>query len=261
MIRALFTATTGMQAQENKIDAIANNLANVNTTGFKKSRVDFQDLMYEQVRAPGSLSATGNQVPTGIQIGEGVRTSSISKIFTQGNFVQTDKALDIAIEGDGFFQIQLPDGTTAYTRDGSFKLDSNGNIVTADGYLLIPQITIPSDATSINIGADGTITVTQAGQTAATQLGTIQLAKFTNPAGLKAIGRNLFLETDASGAPTISNPGDNGTGTLAQGFLENSNVNIAEEMVNMIIAQRAYEAVSKVIKTSDYMMESVNRLK
>lgn len=261
MIRALFTATTGMEAQEMNIDAIAHNLANVNTSGFKKSRVDFQDLIYQQIRSPGSLAAAGNQVPTGIQIGQGVRTAAVSKVFTQGDFVQTGNALDIAIEGDGFFQITLPDGSTAYTRDGSLKTDSTGNIVTVDGYLLSPQITIPEDAIAVNIGADGTVTVEQAGQTTATSLGTIQLARFTNPAGLKAIGRNLYTETDASGTATAANPGDSGAGTLAQSFLENSNVNIAGEMVNMIIAQRAYEAVSKVIKTADGMMDAVNRIK
>ena len=261
MIRSLFTATTGMDAQEVKIDAVANNLANVSTTGFKKSRTDFQDLIYQQVRSPGSISAAGNQVPSGIQIGQGVRTSSVSKIFTQGDFIQTGNALDICIEGDGFFQITMPDGTTAYTRDGSYKLDSTGNIVTSEGYLLIPQMTVPADTVTINIGSDGTVTVEQGGQTAITELGNIQLTRFTNPSGLKAVGRNLLTETDASGAPIVSNPGLNGAGTLAQGFLENSNVNIAEEMVNMIIAQRAYEAVSKVIRTADSMLDTVNRIK
>lgn len=261
MIRSLFSAANGMKAQELSIDVIANNLANVNTTGFKKSRVDFQDLLYQTLRVAGTLSATGNQVPTGIQLGLGVRPSAVQKIFLQGDFIQTQNELDLAIEGKGFFQIIMPDGTTGYTRDGSFKLDNTGAIVNSDGFPISPTIIIPVDAINIDVDSEGQVSVTQPAATVPTVIGTIQLAGFSNPAGLKAVGRNLFLETDSSGTPTPGNPGTNELGTLQQGFLENSNVAIVEELVNMIVGQRAYEVNSKAIQTSDEMLQIVNNVK
>ncbi len=261
MIRGLWTASTGMQAQQLNIDVIANNLANVNTSGFKKSRPDFQDLMYQTITQAGTTSGVGNEIPTGIQVGLGTRPVAVQKIFTQGNYQETGNDLDIAIEGDGFFQVLQPDGSTSYTRAGAFKLDSTGAIVTSDGYPLQPAITIPSDTTSITITEDGTVSVLQAGQTASTQVGTIELANFSNPAGLKAIGKNLFQETDASGAVVLGTAGTDGLGTLTQRFLEMSNVSVVEEMVNMIVGQRAYEINSKAIQTADEMLQTANNVK
>lgn len=260
-MRALWTAVTGMIAKQLDIDVIANNLANVNTPGFKKSRAEFQDLIYQTLRLPGSTQAEGLLVPTGSQVGLGTRTSAISKLFSQGDFVQTGNLLDLAIEGEGFFQVQLPDGTTAYTRDGSFKLDAEGRIVTSDGYPLQPPITIPREATHIAIGADGTVTVNLPGQAVPQQAGRIELARFANPEGLSSIGRNLFTTTAASGDAAVGAPGAEGFGTLAQGFLEMSNVKVVEEMVRMIIAQRAYEATSKAVSTADEMWGMANNLK
>jgi flagellar basal-body rod protein FlgG len=261
MIRALWTAASGMQAQQKNLDVVANNLANVNTTGFKKSRADFQDLMYQNLKTSGAPSTNATQVPTGIQIGLGTRLAAVTKIFTTGDFTQTGNELDMAIEGDGFYQIQLPDGGTGYSRSGAFKKDSTGRVVTSDGYPLLPAISIPSNATKVNIGNDGTVSVTQAGQNTPTQVGNIQLASFSNPSGLSAQGKNLFLPTDASGAATTGTPGQTGLGTIAQGFLEMSNVSVMEEMVNMIVGQRAYEINSKAVQASDEMLQTANGLK
>ena len=261
MIRALWTAASGMQAQQKNIDVVANNLANVNTAGFKKSRADFQDLMYQNLKTSGSPSTNSTQVPTGIQIGLGTRLASVTKLFTAGDFTQTGNELDVAIEGDGFYQIQLPDGTTGYSRSGAFKKDSTGRMVTSDGYPLLPEVVIPSNATKINIGSDGTVSVQQAGQNATTSVGNIQLASFANPSGLSALGKNLFIPTDASGTATTGTPAQNGLGSLAQGMLEMSNVSVAEEMVNMIVGQRAYEINSKAVQASDEMLQTANNLK
>jgi len=261
MIRALWTAASGMMAQQLNIDTISNNLSNVNTTGFKKNRAEFEDLIYQTTAEAGTPVATGLTLPTGIQVGLGVRPSATQKLFMQGNIYQTENPLDIAIEGDGFFQVMLPDGTIAYTRDGSFKLDANGNVVTSDGYFIEPPITIPQNATSISISPEGVVSVKVPGQVAAQNVGQIQLARFVNPAGLKAVGDNLFKETDASGAPIVANPGTNGMGNLRQGFLEASNVQVVEEMVKLITAQRAYESNSKSIQTADDMLRIANGLK
>ncbi len=261
MIRSLWTAATGMQAQTSNIDVISNNLANVNTTGFKRSRADFQDLLYETLRPPGTPSAGGSEVPTGIQIGHGTRTVSTQKIFMQGNFQHTQNDLDMAIEGQGFFQITQANGDVGYTRAGNFKIDSEGRLVTPDGMLMEPEISIPTDALAVAIGTDGTISVLQPGQTEPSDIGTIELARFINPAGLQSIGRNLFVQTAASGDATIGGPGEDGFGTLAQGYLEMSNVSIVDEMVNMITAQRAYEINSKAIQASDDMLQTANNLR
>jgi flagellar basal-body rod protein FlgG len=261
MIRALWTAASGMQSQQLNIDVTANNLANVNTAGFKKSRADFQDLIYQSLKTPGSPSTNATQIPAGIQIGLGVKPASVTKIFTAGNISQSGNELDLAIEGEGFFQIQQPDGTTAYSRAGSFKKDSTGRVVTADGYPLLPEVVIPSTATRLTIGNDGTVSALQAGQNTPTTVGNIQLATFSNPSGLNATGKNLFLPTDASGAATTGTPGQTGIGTLSQGYIEMSNVSVMEEMVNMIVGQRAYESNSKAVQTADDMLQTANNLK
>ncbi len=261
MIRSLWTAATGMEAQQLNIDVISNNLANVNTLGFKKSRVDFQDLLYQTSRTAGSTEAQGAQVPTGIQVGLGTRPGAIQKIFTQGDFQQTQNSLDLVIEGDGFFAIQLPNGQTAYTRDGSFKVDDQGRMVTSDGFALVPEISIDPQATGVSVGSDGTVTVTIPGQTTPQPAGQIQIAKFVNPAGLSNIGRNLLAPSAASGEPITETPGENGLGTIASGFIEMSNVKVVEEMVNMIVAQRAYEINAKAIQTSDEMLNIANNLR
>ena len=262
MIRAMFSAATGMIAQQTNIDTIAHNMANVNTTGFKKSRVNFQDLLYETVKAPGGQTADGTTIPEGIQIGHGVRPSSVSKLFTPGSLIQTGNELDVAIEGEGFFEIELPDGTSAYTRDGSFRRSQDGQLVTVDGYPLAGGISIPDDALSVSITADGSVSVRQPGQSATSVAGNLQLVRFPNPSGMDAsLGRNLLQETDASGAPVIGDPGQDGIGNIAQGFLENSNVQTVEEIIAMIIAQRAYEANSKVIQTSDEMLQLANNVR
>jgi len=250
-----------MAAQQLNIDVIANNLSNVNTNGFKRSRVDFQDLLYQNLRLAGASSSMDNQIPTGIQVGLGSRPVAVSKLFQQGDYQMTDNPLDVAIEGNGFFQIILPNGDTAYTRAGSFKLDSEGNMVTSDGYKLEPAIMIPGRSVDMSIGTDGTVTVRQDGQTTASIVGNITLAKFSNPSGLQSIGRNLFLTTDASGDATTGTPGAEGFGTLTQGALEMSNVNIVEEMVNMIVAQRAYEINSKSVQVADDMLHIANNIK
>jgi len=261
MMRGLYTAASGMTAQQMNIDIIANNLANVNTTGFKRSRADFQDLVYQTLWAAGSATGEGAKVPTGIQIGMGVRPAAVQKVFTSGDFKPTNNALDIAIEGDGFFSMILPDGSTAYTRDGSLKLDDQGRLVNSDGYALEPEIAIPANTESITIGPDGTVTVTVTGQTDPVQAGRLQLSRFANPAGLSAEGHNLFVPTAASGAAVTGNPGSEGLGRIAQNILEMSNVSIVEEMVAMIVAQRAYETNSKAIQAADEMLQMANQLR
>ncbi len=261
MIRALWTAGTGMNVQQVNLDVIANNIANVSTVGFKKSRADFQDLMYQTLRLQGIKSEGGNQVPTGIQIGHGAMLAAVQKVFMQGDFQQTQNELDLAIEGSGFIPIIMPTGEKAYTRAGSFKRDSEGKIVTSDGYAIDPAITVPSNATAVSIKADGTVAASVPNQTEPQQIGKLQLVNFPNVAGLKAMGKSLYAETDASGAPTTGNPGENGLGTLLQGFLEQSNVNIMQEMVNLIIGQRAYEVNSKAIQAADEMLQMANNVR
>ncbi|HUU54580.1 MAG TPA: flagellar basal-body rod protein FlgG [Armatimonadota bacterium] len=260
MMRSLWSAATGMAAQQTNIDVIANNLANVNTVGFKASRVDFQDLVYQTYSEPGAAATEGTQVPTGVQVGLGTRFAAVQRIYSPGEMRQSGNSLDLAIEGDGFFQILLPDGRTAYTRDGAFKLDGQGRLVNSNGQPLDPEIAIPPEATHVDIGSDGTVSVTVAGENEGQQLGQITLAKFLNPAGLTSIGRNLLLPTAASGEVVTGAPGSEGIGTLAQGFIELSNVSIIEEMVNMIVAQRAYEVNSKCIQVADEMLSMANTL-
>lgn len=260
MIRSLWIARTGLSAQQTNVDVIANNIANVSTNGFKKSRAVFEDLLYQVVRQPGAQSSQTTQVSNGLQLGTGVQPVSTARIFTQGNLQKTDNPLDIAIDGAGFFQVLLPDGTIAYTRNGSFQKDNQGNIVTPDGYPLQPNINIPQNALSISIGKDGVVSITQQGQAQPTQLGTIQVATFINPGGLLSVGNNLFLETGSSGTPTPSDPGQNGAGSVQQNYVETSNVDVAEELVSMIEAQRAYELNSKVVTTSDQMLARLTQM-
>jgi flagellar basal-body rod protein FlgG len=260
MIRALYTAASGMNAQQANIDNIANNLSNVNTTGFKKSRVEFEDLVYQQAKAAGSPTSTTGESPTGMEFGLGTRPIATARNFQTGNLRATNAPMDLAIEGAGFFQVNLPDGQIAYTRSGNLHLNSEGLLVTNEGHAIQPQISIPPNATSVSISKDGIVSVTIQGQIAAQEVGTLELATFQNQAGLKAVGGNLFLNTTASGEPTTGTPGLDGIGTVAQGFLEESNVSIVEEMVNMILAQRAYEANSKVVRTSDEMLSQVNNM-
>jgi flagellar basal-body rod protein FlgG len=261
MIRALWTAGTGMNVQQVNLDVIANNIANVNTNGFKRSRADFQDLMYQTLRLQGTKSEGGNQVPTGIQIGHGAKLAAVQKVFMQGDFQETQNELDIAVEGSGFLQVVMATGEKAYTRAGSLKRDSDGRIVTSDGYPLEPSITVPNNTTAVSIKSDGTVLAKISSQTDPQQIGKIELANFPNPTGLKATGKSLFMETDASGAPTTSKPGENGLGTLLQGYLEMSNVNIMQEMVNLIVGQRAYEVNSKAIQAADEMLQMANNIK
>lgn len=258
MNQALWVAKTGLDAQQTKMTNISNNLANVGTTGYKRSRAVFEDLVYQNIRQVGAQSSQDTQLPSGLQLGTGVRTVATEKIFTQGNMVQTDNLLDVAIEGRGFFEILLPDGTQAFTRDGSFQVDNQGQMVNSSGYVLQPAITIPENALSVNIGNDGTVSVRVPGSSAVTQIGTLQLTDFVNPAGLQAIGQNLYLESNASGSPQAGNPGLNGLGTLTQGFVESSNVNVVEELVNMIETQRAYEMNSRAISTTDQMLQYIS---
>jgi flagellar basal-body rod protein FlgG len=260
MIRALYTAASGMNAQQANIDNVAHNLANVNTTGFKKSRVEFADLVYQQTKAPGSPTATSGESPVGIEIGLGTRMVATARDFSAGNLRSTNGPLDLAIQGNGFFQISMPDGTVGYTRAGMLHLSGEGQLVTADGYPLEPQMTIPANATSIAISPQGVVSVALPGQSAPQQVGTIELATFQNPAGLSALGGNLFAATSASGEPTTGVPGLDGVGTLAQGFVEESNVSVVEEMVNMILGQRAYEANSRVVKAADEMLSEINTM-
>ncbi|MFZ5861404.1 MAG: flagellar basal-body rod protein FlgG [Nitrospirota bacterium] len=260
MLRALTIASTGMTAQQLQVEVIANNLANMSTVGFKKSTGEFQDLFYQTFKAPGSVTESGT-LPVGIQVGSGVRPVAVHRRFGQGELQQTDSPLDLAIEGDGLFQVTMPDGSTGYTRAGSLKVDSDGRLVTADGYAILPNITIPADTKTITISTGGVISVVQSGGAAPTQVGVLELARFTNPAGLSSMGKNLFEVTPASGEAVTGAPGQSGLGTVLQGAIEGSNVNIAEEMVNMIIAQRAYEVNAKAIQTTDEMLGMVNNLK
>ncbi|NWF36551.1 flagellar basal-body rod protein FlgG [Mariprofundus sp. KV] len=261
MMRALWTASTGMAAQSLNVDVISNNIANVNTNGFKRGRAAFQDLMYQQVKAPGSeASSAGTQLPTGIQVGLGVRTAGVASIFSEGSFQQTDNPLDLTIQGRGFFQIQTPNGDTAYTRAGSFSIDAQGQLVTHNGDLVQPGITVPSDAQTIQVSADGTVSAVQPGGIQ-TVLGQIQIADFINPSGLTHLGSNLFQVSNASGEPTIGNPNENGLGSIGQGMLEMSNVSMVEEMVNLIAGQRAYEMNSKAIQAADEMLQTANNVR
>ena len=260
MIRSLYIAQSGLEAQQLNVDVISNNLANVSTNGFKRQRAVFQDLLYQTLRQPGAQSSQLTQYPTGLQLGTGVAPVATARIFTQGNLQQVGGSLNMAIEGRGFFQILLPNGNTAYTRDGAFQLDSQGQIVTALGFALQPAITIPADALTITIGGDGTVSVTQPTSSTPTQVGNIQLADFINPGGLQAIGNNLYLETASSGPATTGDPGNNGLGILDQGFLEASNVSVTEELVDLITAQRAFEINSRAITTSDQMLQKLTSL-
>lgn len=260
-MRALYIAATGMQAQQTNIDNVTNNLANVSTTGFKRGRVDFQDMLYESQIAAGANASIGTEVPTGVNIGHGSRVASISKLFSNGALVQTGEQYDLAIEGDGFYQITMPNGDTAYTRDGAFKLNSQGQLVTSNGDLLTPNITIPNDALEVSIGTDGTVSVMQSGQNTPSVAGNITTVRFSNPAGLKPIGQNLFTETQSSGTPLTGTPGTDGFGEIRQRFLEQSNVSVVEELVSMIVGQRAYEINSRAITTADEMMQTASQLK
>lgn len=261
MLRALHTAATGMTAQQLNIDVIANNLANVNTTGFKRMRADFEDLLYQTLRPAGASVARGSQVPSGLQVGLGSRPSATYGIFTPGAIQTTGNLLDLAIEGDGFFKVLLPDGSVAYTRDGGFKLDSQGRLVTSSGYPLEPELLIPPDAEQVMIGRDGTVSVRRGGSEGIDQIGQITLVRFVNPAGLNRIGQNLYRATPASGEPVEGTPGTSGIGEISQGSLEFSNVQIVEEMVNLIMAQRAYEVNSRAIQTADEMLGVAKDLK
>jgi flagellar basal-body rod protein FlgG len=257
MMKSLWVAKTGLDAQQTRMTVTANNLANINTTGFKRDRAVFQDLMYQVERQVGAQNTQQGRLPTGLNLGTGVRTVSTQKIYTEGSQINTGNSLDLSIQGRGFFQIQRPDGTIGYTRDGTFNLDEQGQMVTPNGNLLTPGVSIPSDALAVTIGEDGTVSVQQQGQSAPTQVGQIQLADFINPAGLQPIGNNLLLESLSSGAPQTGQPGLNGLGSTLQGFLEGSNVNMVEELVNMIEVQRAYEMNSKSISNADQMLQFV----
>ena len=261
MLRSLHIARTGLETQQTQLDVVSNNLANVSTTGFKKGRAIFEDLLYQTIRQPGAQSSQQTQLPSGFQLGVGARTVATERIHQQGAMQQTQNPLDVAINGRGFFQILLPDGSTAFTRDGSFQVDSQGTLVTASGYTVQPAMQIPNDALIVSIARDGIVTVTQPGNpNTVTQLGQLQLAGFVNMAGLQSQGENLYIETAASGAPQVNNPGTNALGVLNQSFIETSNVNVAEELVNMIIAQRAFELNSKAITTSDQMLQRLTQI-
>jgi flagellar basal-body rod protein FlgG len=260
MIRSLWIAKTGMDAQQTQLDVISNNLANVGTNGYKRQVAAFEDLLYQNMRQAGAASSQQTQLPTGLQLGTGVQLVATPRIFTQGNLQQTGNQFDMAVNGNGFFQIQMPDGTTAYTRDGSFHVDSAGAIVNNSGYPLSPSVTIPAATQSVTIGADGTVSVTLQGQAASQNVGAVQLASFINPAGLESKGQNLFTETAASGTPSANLPGTNGLGTLQQGYVETSNVNVVQELVSMIQSQRAYELNSKAISTSDQMLARLSQM-
>jgi flagellar basal-body rod protein FlgG len=261
MIRALYTAASGMTAQQLNLDNIANNLANSSTGGFQQRRVQFSDLLYQNAVMPGSAATQQTTNASGLQVGLGVRPTTTETIQTQGDFNTTGNPLDLAISGGGFFQVLLPNGQTGYTRAGSFHMDAQGNVVTADGNTLQPAITIPPDATNITVGSDGTVSVVQPGQTQSTQVGSMQLALFVNPGGLNSVGNNIYLATTASGDPIIGNPGGaEGLGTLQQGTLEQSNVSVVDEFVQMIVAQRSYESNSRVVKAADEMMQQLNQL-
>lgn len=254
---ALWVSKTGLEAQQNRLTVISNNLANVGTTGFKRNRAVFEDLLYQNVRQVGAQTSQDTALPSGLSYGTGVRTVATEKLHTQGNILQTNIDLDIAVSGRGYFQISMPDGSISYSRDGSFRLDAEGQVVTSNGYPLSPAINVPADAQTISIGRDGTVSVQQQGVAASTQIGSIQLADFVNPTGLQAKGENLYVETSASGAAQTGNPDANGLGSLLQGSLESSNVNVVEELVGMIEAQRAYEMNTKAITTADQMLQFI----
>ena len=260
MIRSLWISKTGLEAQQTQLDVISNNLANVSTNGFKRSRAVFEDLLYQTLRQPGAQSSQQTQLSSGLQIGAGVRPVATVKNFTQGNLTQTGNSLDVAIQGHGFFQVLRPDGSAAYTRDGSFQVDNQGALVTSSGYHVQPAITIPASAQSITVGQDGTVSVLLSGAAKPTQVGALQLVNFINPSGLQSVGENLYLETASSGTPNTNTPGTNGLGRLSSGFVETSNVNVVEELVNMIQTQRAYEINSKAITTTDQMLQKLSQL-
>jgi flagellar basal-body rod protein FlgG len=258
--RSLFIAATGMNAQQAQMDVISNNLANVSTNGFKGSRAVFEDLIYQTLRQPGANSTQTTELPSGSQVGTGVQQVATERLYTQGNLTQTGNSKDVAINGNGFFQVQMPDGTIAYTRDGSFQTDQQGRLVTSSGFPLQPAITVPQNATNLTIGQDGTVSITQGNSTNTVNIGAIQLATFINPTGLDSIGQNLFQETQSSGAPNVGQPSLNGIGSLQQGFVETSNVNVVQELVNMIQTQRAYEINSKAVTTSDQMLQTLSQM-
>lgn len=261
MLKAMRSAASGMIAQQMNVDNISNNLANVNTTGFKGSKVEFQDVLYQNIRKAGTATSLDSSIPSELAIGYGTKAVATNRMFTTGDLQQTGNPLDMAISGDGFFQIQYPDGTTVYTRDGALKISGEGEVVTSDGYSLVPSITIPEDATSVAIGSDGSVQVLQYGQDIPVEVGQIELARFINPSGLEAIGHNLYVQTSASGEPLTDIPTQSGLGAVDQGYLEMSNVKVVDEMVNMIVAQRAYEMNSKAISTADEMSQIANSLK
>jgi flagellar basal-body rod protein FlgG len=258
--RSLFIAATGMNAQQAQMDVISNNLANVSTNGFKGSRAVFEDLIYQTLRQPGANSTQNTELPSGSQVGTGVQQVATERLYTQGNLTQTGNSKDVAINGNGFFQVQMPDGTIAYSRDGSFQTDQQGRLVTSSGFPLQPAITVPQNATNLTIGQDGTVSITQGNSTNSVNIGSIQLATFINPTGLDSIGQNLFQETQSSGAPNVGQPSLNGIGSLQQGFVETSNVNVVQELVNMIQTQRAYEINSKAVTTSDQMLQTLSQM-
>ena len=260
MIRSLWISKTGLDAQQTQMDVIANNLANVSTHAFKRSRAVFEDLLYQTLRQPGAQSSGQTQLPSGLQLGTGVRPVATERVFTQGNLQQTSSPLDVAIQGNGFFQVQMPDGSSAYTRDGAFQVNSQGQLVTASGFPVQPAITIPANTLSITISRDGTVAAQRQGTTGPTQVGAIQLTGFMNPGGLQSVGENMYIETAASGTPGTNAPGTNGMGLLSQGYVETSNVNVVEELVGMIQTQRAYEINSKAIQTSDQMLQKLSQL-
>jgi flagellar basal-body rod protein FlgG len=258
--RSLFIAATGMNAQQAQMDVISNNLANVSTNGFKGSRAVFEDLIYQTLRQPGANSTQNTELPSGSQVGTGVQQVATERLYTQGNLTQTGNSKDVAINGNGFFQVQMPDGTIAYSRDGSFQTDQQGRLVTSSGFPVQPGITIPQNATNLTIGADGTVSITQGNSKNTVNIGSLQLATFINPTGLDSIGGNLFQETQSSGAPNVGQPSLNGIGALQQGFVETSNVNVVQELVNMIQTQRAYEINSKAVTTSDQMLQTLSQM-
>ena len=260
MIRSLWISKTGLDAQQTQMDVTANNLANVSTSGFKRSRAVFEDLLYQTIRQPGAQSSGQTQLPSGLQLGTGVRTVATERLFTQGNLQQTQNPMDIAIQGNGFFAVQMPDGTSAYTRDGSFQVNAQGQLVTSSGFAVQPAITIPANTLSVSVSRDGIVNVSRAGQAGLTQVGQIQLTGFMNPAGLQSMGENMYTETAASGTPGANTPGTNGMGLLNQGYVETSNVNVVEELVGMIQTQRAYEINSKAIQASDQMLQKLGQL-
>ncbi|MBK7661237.1 MAG: flagellar basal-body rod protein FlgG [Betaproteobacteria bacterium] len=260
MIRSLWISKTGLDAQQTQLDVISNNLANVSTNGFKRSRAVFEDLLYQTIRQPGAASSQQSNLPAGLQIGTGVRPVATARLFTQGNLQQTGNSLDMAVNGQGFFSVQMPDGSTGYTRDGSFHVDANGNLVTSNGFTVQPAITIPANAQSVTVAADGTVSVVQPGSATPANVGSLQITTFMNPAGLQATGQNTYIETAASGSPNAGTPGSNGRGTIQQGYVETSNVNVVEELVSMIATQRAYEINSKAIQTSDQMLQKLAQL-